>query len=74
MPSTKNFTLNLVSQGSTKQKYLSENVNNSVFGVRNKNICISSESTKKATTYDLLFLIAICSPKNDNKHASELIN
>ena len=32
----------------------------------------STESAKKPTIYDLLFLIAIYSPKNDSKHPSEM--
>ena len=32
----------------------------------------STESAEKPKNYDLLFLIAIYSPKNDNKHSSEL--
>ena len=34
----------------------------------------STESAKKPTIYDLLFLIAIYAPKNDNKHPSEMRN
>ena len=34
----------------------------------------SNESAKELTLYDLLFLIAICSPYSDNKHPSEIRN
>ena len=34
----------------------------------------STESAKELTLYDLLFLIAIYSPNNDNKHPSEMRN
>ena len=34
----------------------------------------STESAKELTLYDLLFLIAIYSPNNDNKHPSEMKN
>ena len=34
----------------------------------------STESAKELTPYDLLFLIAIYSPNNDNKHPSEMKN
>ena len=39
----------------------------SVFGVFNKNIKYSTELVKKPTIHDLLFFIALYSPKND-KH------
>ena len=34
----------------------------------------STESEKELTLYDILFLIAIYSPNNDNKHPSEMKN
>ena len=34
----------------------------------------SNESAKELTLYDLLFLIAICSPYSENKHPSEIRN
>ena len=34
----------------------------------------STESVKELTIYDLLFLIAIYSPNNDNMHPSEMRN
>ena len=34
----------------------------------------STESAEKSTIYNLLFLVAIYSPKNDNKHPSEMRN
>ena len=42
-------------------------------GVFNENVNFSTESDKKTTIYDLLFLIATCSSKNDNKLLSEII-
>ena len=36
-------------------------------GVFNENVNFSTESDKKTAIYDLLFLIATCSSKNDNK-------
>ena len=48
---------------------------NSVFGVLMKiSISVlnfSTESAKETTIYELLFLITISSPKNNNKHPSE---
>ena len=38
----------------------------------NKHINFSTESAKKTTIYNLLFLIALYSPKNDNKQPSEM--
>ena len=46
----------------------------SVYGEFNKNINISTESAEKSTIYDLLFLVSIYSPKNDNKKTSEMRN
>ena len=34
----------------------------------------STESAEKSAIYDMLFLTAIYSPKNDNKHPSEMRN
>ena len=34
----------------------------------------SAESAKELTLYDLLLLVAIYSPNNDNKHRSEMRN
>ena len=42
------------------------------FGIFYGNINVSTESAKKPTTFDLLFLIAIYSVKNGNKHLSEI--
>ena len=55
-----------------------ENCEKSVFGVLIK-ITISvlnfvTESAKKATIYDLIFLIPIHSAKNNNKHSFEIRN
>ena len=37
-------------------------------------LIFSTESAKELALYDLLFLIAIYSPNNDNKHPSETRN
>ena len=51
---------------------------NSVFGVLIKIsislLNFSTESAKKPTIYDLMFLIVIYAPKNHNKHLSKMIN
>ena len=46
----------------------------SVFRLINKNINFSTESVRNPTIYNLLFLIAIYSPKNINKYPSEMKN
>ena len=46
----------------------------SVFRVFNKIINFITESVKKPTIYDLLFLSGIYSPKNINKYPSEMKN
>ena len=46
----------------------------SVFRMLNKNINFRIESVEKPTIFDLLFLIVIHSPKNDNKHPFEVRN
>ena len=46
----------------------------SVFGLFSKIINFMTESVKKATFYDLLFLIGFYSPKNINKYPSEMKN
>ena len=46
----------------------------SVFGLLNKIINFITESVKKATFYELLFLIGFYSPKNINKYSSEMKN
>lgn len=46
----------------------------SVFGVSNKSINFSTELIEKAIIYDLLFLIAIYSTKNDDEHPYEMRN
>ena len=55
-----------------------ENCKTSVFGLSTKMsipvLNFSTESAKELTLYGLLFLIAIYSPKNDNKHSSEMRN
>ena len=34
----------------------------------------NAQSAEEPTIYDLLFLVAIYSPKNDNRHPSEISN
>ena len=50
----------------------------SFLGEFNKNINFSTnfctESAEKLTIYDLLFLVAVYSPKNDNKQPFEMRN
>ena len=46
----------------------------SVFGVFDKIINFITESLKKKTFHDLLFLIGLYSPKNINKYLSEMKN
>ena len=46
----------------------------SVFRVFNKIIKFITESVKKPTIYDLLFLIGICSPKTIDKNPSKMKN
>ena len=46
----------------------------SVFALFNKIINFITESVKKPTSYDLLFLIGFYSPKNINKYPSEMKN
>ena len=74
----KNFASNLFSQGSIEQDYLSKMYKVFVFWVFNKNTNFSNEfqqfPTEFPTIYDLLFLIAIYFPKNDNKHPSKMRN
>ena len=75
----KSFALNLLSQGSIENDYLSKNEKVLVFWVFNENRNFSTEfqykvSLKKTAIYNLLFLITIYSPKNDNKQPSEMRN
>ena len=65
------FELKLLSQGSIEQNYLSKNVKN--FGSHRK-INFRNESVKKPMIFDLLFIIAIYSLQNVNKHPSEMKN
>ena len=62
---------NLLSQGIIEQNFSSKNIKKSVFVVLTKAsiyvVNFSTELAKKPTIYDLLFLIAIYSPENDNK-------
>ena len=37
-------------------------------------LSFSTESAKELLIYDFLFLVAIYSPNNDNKHSSEIRN
>ena len=64
------FESKLLSQGSIEQDHLSKNVKN--LG-SSKKINFSTESIKKSTIYDLLFIIAIYS-LYVNKHFSEMKN
>ena len=64
----KNFLSNLLSQRCIQQGY--EVLNKISISVLN----FSTESAKERTIYDFLFLIAIYSPKNDNKHPSKMRN
>ena len=61
------FELNLLSQGSIEQDYLSKNVKK--FG-SDKNINFSNESVKKTTIYNLLFIIATYFFQNVNTQYS----
>ena len=75
----KNFASNFLSQGNIEQDCLSKNVKKNQFLSCLIEISISvlkfnTESSKKPTLYDMLFLTAIYSPKNDNKHSSEMRN
>ena len=54
---------NLLSQDIIEQDYILKNVKN-----------FSTVSAKRPTTDELLFLIALYSPKNVNKHPSEMRN
>ena len=47
---------------------------NSIFGIFNKSISFSTESSEKPTMNDFLFLIAIYPPENYNKHPSQIGN
>ena len=42
--------------------------------ISNSGLNFSTESARERTVYDLLFLIVIYSPKNDNKHPSKMRN
>ena len=75
----KNLASDLLSQCSIEQDYLSNNVKKVQILRCLTKISISvlnfnAESVGKPTIYDLLFLIAICSLKNDNKHLSQMRN
>ena len=66
----KNFLSNLLSQDSIEQSYLSNNVQNFSFGgclikTSVSVLTFTTKSAKERTIYDLLFLIAIYSPKNE---------
>ena len=70
---TKNFASKLLSQGSTKLDNLSKNARNFFLwgNLIKESISALNVSTvldEKSTIYDLLFLITIWPPKNDNKH------
>ena len=63
------FNQNYFLKGSVKS--LSENVKNFQ---SNKKINFSTESVKKSTIYDLLFITTIYYLQNVNKHSSEMKN
>ena len=69
---TKDFASKLFSHGSIEQDYLSKNMKSFSFWGVYRNI--GTESAENSTIYDLLFLFAIFSPKNDNKHLPEIRN
>ena len=62
------FEFKLLSRGSIEQEHLPKNVKK--FGPEKK-INFSTESVKKPTIYDLLFIIAIYSLQNVNNHPCE---
>ena len=69
----KNFASSLLSQGSIEQDYLSKNVKNLKFlKIQISVLNFSTESAKKATINNLLFLIALYSPKYNNKQPIEM--
>ena len=72
----KNFASNLLSQGSIEQDYLSRKIPilECLIKVSISVLNFSTESAKKLTIYYLLFFIVVYSPKNDNKHPSEMRN
>ena len=72
----KHFPSNLLSQGSIEKDYLWNNVKKFSFWgylikMSNSVLNFSTESAKP-TIYDFLFLITLYSPKNHNKHPSEM--
>ena len=76
---TKNFATKLLSQGSIELDNVSKNAKKIPFLGNLIKISISvlnfsAESVEKSTIYDLLFLVAIYSPKNGNKHPSDMRN
>ena len=76
---TKNFPSKLLSQGSIELDNVSKNAKKIPFLGNLIKISISvlnfsAESVEKSTIYDLLFLVAIYSPKNGNKHPSDMRN
>ena len=78
MTMNKHFASNLLSQGSIEHGSI-EQCKKIQFLVYLMKISISvlnfsSESAKRPTIYDLLFLIAISTPKSNNKHPSEMRN
>ena len=65
------FESKFISHGNIEQDRQSKNVKNFR---SNKKIYFSTESIKKPIIYDLLFLIAIYSLQNVDKHLSEMKN
>ena len=74
----KNVASNLPSEGSIEQDYIvkCEKLQfwRCLIKISISVLNFSIESVKKPTVYDLLHLIAIYSPKNDNKDPSEMRN
>ena len=72
------FCIKFAFPGSIDQEYLSKHVKIQFLGVSIKMsipvLDFSTESAKELTLYDLLFLIAIYSLNNDNRHPSEIRN
>ena len=74
-----NLASNLLSQDSIEQDYLSKNVKKNQFlgfliKISISVLNLSTESAEETVIYDLLFLNAIYSPKNDNNHPSKMRN
>ena len=71
---TKNFASNSFLRAALNRTINQIMRKSSFFVVFNKNINFSTESVKKTKMYNFLFFTATYSPKNDNKHPSEMKN